>query len=162
MNQEVTSFMKSSRFVPLSALLLLLAPAVFAADFGIRAGTYADTSEQFLGAELLFDLGSLNINPNVEYSLEDDVTEGTVSIDLTYDVTSFDDFTPFVGAGLGLLYTDDELGNDDTNAVGNLIGGVSFRLGRVTPYVQLKYFRLLDDDVSETVDDMAFTLGLRF
>ena len=153
--------MKSFRSLSLSALLLALAPAVFAADFGIRAGTYTDASEQFLGAELLFDLGSLNINPNVEYSLEEDVTEGTVNIDLTYDVTSFDSFTPFVGAGLGLLYTDDELGNDNTDAVGNLIGGVSFRFMRVTPYAQLKYVHVLDDDTPEE-DDMAITIGLRF
>ena len=46
-NQEVISFMKSFRSISLFALLLALAPAVLAADFGIRAGTYTDASEQF-------------------------------------------------------------------------------------------------------------------
>jgi opacity protein-like surface antigen len=156
--------MKSLRIPTLLALALLLAPAVFAADFGIRAGRYNDSDQKFVGAEALIDLGALNLNPNIEYSLEDDVTAGSANLDLTFDVLSAARIRPFVGAGVGLTYLDDDFGDTETNFVGNLIGGVAFKFDTLTPYAQVKYFRVLDndDEDADTEDDLAFTIGLRF
>ena len=61
--------MKSLRILSLIAVALLLAPALSAADFGVRAGRDDDGDEEFVGAEVVFDIGAIKINPNIEYSL---------------------------------------------------------------------------------------------
>lgn len=141
----------------------MIAPAVFAADFGIRAGQYRDADDEFVGAELLIDAGVLNLNPNVEYNLSDDITSGSANIDVTLDLGQFSAVTPYVGAGVGLLYVDADGGADETDLVGNLIGGIALDLQFLKPYAQLKYFRTLDEDDNEgSSDDFALTIGLRF
>jgi opacity protein-like surface antigen len=154
--------MKSIRVLSLATLLLILAPAVLAADFGVRGGTYDDMGEEFVGAEMLFDLGRINVNPNVEYSLAEDITAGSANLDVTFDIGTFSRVTPYVGAGVGLWYVDDDFDNNTTDLLGNVIGGVSFDLDFIKPYAQVKYFRLLEDDEGEAGDDLAFTVGLRF
>ena len=141
--------------------LLLAAPALLAADFGIRAGQYQDADEEFVGAELVFDAGFLNVNPNVEYSLADDITSGSANLDVTFDIGRFGAVSPYLGAGVGMLYVDDDFGEDETDVVGNLIGGVGFKLATLTPYAQVKYFRLLEDNDGDS-DEIALTIGLRF
>lgn len=153
--------MKSIRVLSLAVLLLVLSPAGFAADFGVRGGTYDDLGEEFVGAEMLFDLGRINLNPNIEYSLAEDITAGSANLDLTFDIGSFSRVTPYVGAGVGLWYVDDDFGTT-TDLLGNVIGGVAFDLDFIKPYAQVKYFRLLEDDEGEAGDDLAFTVGLRF
>jgi opacity protein-like surface antigen len=155
--------MKSLRILTLFAVATILGPALFAADFGIRAGRYNEAGTEFVGAELLFDIGSININPNIEYLLEDDTTAGTVNVDVTVDVLNFARATPYVGAGVGLAYAEVGDAGASTDIAGNLIGGVSFDLDFLTPYAQLKYFRLLDnEDNGGDDDEFALTVGLRF
>lgn len=155
--------MKSTRILVLLALALAAAPAVLAADFGVRAGRYNDADQEFVGAEVLFNLGAVNLNPNIEYSLEEDVTAGSANLDLTYDILSGSRIRPYVGAGVGLTYFDADLGSTQTDIVGNLIGGVSFNLDFLKPYAQVKYFRSLDNDEgTDSKDDIALTIGLRF
>jgi len=153
--------MKSFRFLSFLAAILVLTPAVFAADFGIRGGRYSDLEEEFVGAEVVFDIGSLNINPNLEYSLAEDITAGSANVDLTFDLGNFSRLTPYVGAGVGVFYVDDDFGDNTTDLLGNLIGGVQFELDFLKPYAQVKYFRLLEDEGGDN-DDLAFTIGLRF
>lgn len=153
--------MKSFRFLSLVAVLLVLTPAVFAADFGIRAGRYSDLEEEFVGAEVVFDVGSLNINPNIEYSLAEDITAGSANVDVTFDLGNFSRVTPYIGAGVGVFYVDDDFGDNTTDLLGNVIGGVQFELDFLKPYAQVKYFRLLEDE-NDGADDIAFTIGLRF
>lgn len=152
--------MKSLRIFALFALVLVAAPALFAADFGIRAGKFNDADDEFVGAEMLFDLGAVNINPNIEYSLAEDVTVGSANLDVTFDILNLGVAVPYVGAGAGINYYDDDFGNE-TDVVGNLIGGVAFRLATLTPYAQVKYVKLLDSDEGSD-DDYALIVGLRF
>jgi opacity protein-like surface antigen len=154
--------MKSFRFLSFLAVALILTPAVLAADFGVRGGRYSDIGEEFIGAEMLFDLGAVNLNPNIEYALADDITAGSANIDLTFDIGKFSHVTPYVGAGLGVWYVDDDLGDNTTDLLGNLIGGVQFDLDYLKPYAQVKYFRTIDHDDGGSADDLAFTIGLRF
>jgi opacity protein-like surface antigen len=154
--------MKFNRILVLLALALFAAPTLLAADFGLRAGRYNDSDQEFVGAELFFPLGAVNFNPNVEYLLEDDVTAGTANLDLTFDVLSTARVRPYIGAGVGLAYLDDDFGDTQTDILGNLIGGIAFDLQTITPYAQVKYFRVLDDDEEDAEDDIAFTIGLRF
>lgn len=143
------------------AVSLVLAPTLLAADFGIRAGRYNDAEETFVGAEVVVDAGVLNVNPNIEYSLADAVTAGSANLDVTIDIGRFSAITPYIGAGIGLLYADDDFGGAETDAVGNLIGGLQFGFTTLTPYAQVKYFRVLEDDDGDT-DEIALTVGLRF
>jgi opacity protein-like surface antigen len=154
--------MKPFRTLSLLALVLLSAPALFGADFGVRGGHYNDFHEDFVGAELLVDLGAVNINPNIEYALAEDITAGSANLDLTVDVGRFSRVTPYVGAGVGLWYVDDDFGDNTTDLVGNLIGGVSVDLDFIKPYAQVKYFRFLQNDNRDGENDLALTVGLRF
>lgn len=154
--------MKPLRILSLIAVALLLAPALMAADFGIRAGRYNDGDEEFVGAELVYDIGAVKINPNLEYSLADDITAGTANLDVTIDLAHIGNITPYVGAGVGMAYTDDDI-TTQTDILGNVIGGVSFNFEFLKPYAQVKYFRILDDDNGgDAEDDIALTVGLRF
>ncbi|HEX8169611.1 MAG TPA: hypothetical protein VF824_03625 [Thermoanaerobaculia bacterium] len=152
--------MKSSRFLPILAVVLLAAPAVFAADFGVRAGRYNDGEDTFVGAEAAFDLGRFSLVPNVEYDVDSDVTAGSANLDVTLDIAKISRFTPYVGAGVGLAYVDTDFG-DNTETLGNLIGGVRFDLDFLKPYAQIKYFRSLENNGGDN-DDLALTVGLRF
>ncbi len=153
--------MKSIRTIALSALVLLFAPSLFASDFGVRYGEYRDSSAEFVGVEMLFDLGTLNVNPNLEYSLEDNVTAGSANLDVTFDLGHFSRVTPYVGAGVGIQYVDDDNGNT-TDVLGNLIGGVSVDFAFLKPYAQVKYFRVLQNENGVDSDDVALMVGLRF
>lgn len=158
--------MKSLRFLTLVAIVLVLAPAAFAADFGVRVGRVSNGGEEnFVGAEVLFDLGTVNLNPNIEYWLVDedvggDVTAGTANLDLTIDFGSRN-IKPYIGAGVGLFYVDTDFG-DETELVGNLLGGIAFNFDFLKPYGQVKYTRSLEDNGGGDDDEIAFAIGLRF
>ena len=159
--------MKSLRFPILVAVVFLLAPTLFAADFGVRAGRASDTrltgnKEEFVGAEVLFDLGAVNINPNVEYWLTDDITAGSANFDVTVDFGS--SIKPYVGAGVGIFYIDDDFLGDDTELIGNLLGGVAFNFDFLKPYAQVKYSKSLEDENGGggNDDEISFAIGLRF
>jgi opacity protein-like surface antigen len=153
--------MKSLRILSLIAVALLLAPVLSAADFGVRAGRYHDGDEEFVGAEAVYDIGAVKINPNIEYSLADNVTAGSANLDVTFDVVHIGSITPYVGAGVGMSYLDDDL-STRTDILANVIGGVSFNFQFLKPYAQVKYFRSLDDEAGDADDDIALTVGVRF
>jgi opacity protein-like surface antigen len=154
--------MKCHRVLAFLTLVLLVSPTLFAADFGVRLGRTNDSDANFVGAELLIDLGRMNLNPNIEYQLDDNITAGSGNIDVTFDLGTFGRVSPYVGAGVGLRYIDDEVGSTQTDLVGNVIGGLGFGLGSLKPYAQVKYFRVLDDDAGGSEDDVALAVGLRF
>jgi opacity protein-like surface antigen len=154
--------MKQIRILSLIAVAFLITPALSAADFGVRAGRYNEAGTEFVGAELVFDLGAINVNPNIEYLLEDDTTAGTANLDVTVDIANISRFTPYVGAGIGYAYAEVGDASAETDIVGNLIGGVNFNFDFLKPYAQVKYFKILDDDNGGDDDELALTVGLRF
>lgn len=155
--------MKQIRILSLIAVAFLIVPALSAADFGVRAGRYNEAETEFVGAELVFDLGAINLNPNIEYLLEDDTTAGTANLDVTVDIANISRFTPYVGAGVGYAYAEVGDASAETDIVANLIGGVNFNLDFLKPYAQVKYFKILDnDDDGGDDDELALTIGLRF
>jgi opacity protein-like surface antigen len=153
--------MNTFRSAVILALTVGLTTPLLAADFGVRAGRYHESGDEFVGVEGLFDIGAINVNPNVEYSLADDVTSGSANIDVTVDVARFGASTPFVGAGIGLSYFDDEVFAAKTEVLGNLIAGIAFDLDALQPYAQVKYFRMLEEDAGDA-DELALTIGIRF
>jgi hypothetical protein len=153
--------MKPFRLFAAAALTLALAPVLSAGGFGLRAGQYNESGEQFVGVEAAYDLGAISINPNIEYSLEDDVTAGTGNIDVLFGMFTVGRATPFLGAGVGLSYVDAGA-RTTTDAVGNLIGGIRFDMEGFEPYAQVKYFRVLGEEDGDAADDVALTVGVRF
>ena len=151
--------MKSLRILSLILITFALAPALFAGDFGVRAGRSNDTDEDFVGVDMLFDLGAVKVNPNIEYSLADNVTAGTINVDLTMDVLQIAALRPYIGAGVGLAYLDTDLGDTQTNVVGNVLGGVAFDVAMLKPYAQVKYSRRLENGSDS---DLSLAVGLRF
>jgi len=155
--------MKSLRILALAAVVFGCVPLASAADFGVRAGRYNDADEEFVGLDVAFDLGTLSVIPNLEYSLAEDVTAGSGNIDVTWDLIRIGRATPYVGAGVGLWYSDNGITETRTDIVGNIIGGLSLDAGAFEPYAQVKYFRFLDNqEDGDAEDDVALTIGLRF
>lgn len=152
--------MKTSLILSLSIFaLLLFAPAAIAADFGVRAGRFNDAGDNFVGADLELGLGPVRLIPNIEYVLTDNSDDTVLlgSVDLTYEFGR-SAIKPYVGAGLGALYTDSDFG-DNTESLFNVVGGLKWDLSFIKPYAQVKYFKLFD---SSDADDIALTVGIRF
>jgi hypothetical protein len=123
--------------------------------FGVRTGFYTDVDEPFIGIEGLFGLGNhVYLNPNFEYVFTEDPHYMTFNADFHYDFPTRSRAYVWAGAGLGVLYTNPEVGDSNTDVGLNLLFGVGLK-GHVVPYVQGKLI------VSE---DTAFVLGvgLRF
>lgn len=152
--------MKSLRILSLILIAFALAPTLFGGEFGVRAGRSNETDEDFVGVEMLYDLGAVNLNPNIEYSLaDDDVTAGSINLDMTVDILQLAVVRPYAGAGVGLAYLDTDLGDAQTNVVGNVLGGVAFDLAPLKPYAQVKYSRRLENGSDS---DVTLAVGLRF
>jgi hypothetical protein len=140
--------------VPLA--LTAAAPAV-AADFGLRGGYYFDTSEPFLGAEVIMPVARrIYFNPNVEWVFVEDTTFLTFNADFHYDFPTRGSTFVWAGAGFGLLYADPEgTDNSDTDPALNLLAGVGFRTGGVIPYFQAKM-------ILNGGSEFAIAFGVRF
>jgi len=149
--------MTSFRFVIL-VILVAFAPALFALEFGVRAGRYSDINKNFVGAELAFPLGrNVVLDPNIEYILGNHgYNAGFGSVDLLYRFTGA--IRPYVGAGVGEYRVSGHGFSDNTN-VWNAIAGLDFRLGTLKPYGQVKYLRTTQHSYAHAT---AFTVGLRF
>ena len=142
----------------LFVLGLVLVPAAFGAEIGVRAGRFNDAEDEFVGVEAAFG-NQFQVVPNIEYILtDDDTTALTGNVDVQYNFLT-GTVRPYIGAGVGFLYVDDDFFGDTTEELFNVIGGVKFDLDFLKPYVQVKYFRLFEEG---NADDIAFTVGLRF
>jgi len=140
---------------------LALTPNLASADdhpiFGIRFGYYASSEHPFAGAEFLVPVSrSVYFNPNVEYIFADGLTYMTFNGDFHYDFPSRRRAFVWLGAGLGVAYSNpDGAGPSDTDVAANFLAGVGLSRGPVIPYFQ---FKLIAKGDTEAV----FAFGLRF
>jgi hypothetical protein len=126
--------------------------------FGVRAGSYTDLEELFLGVDLLSPIGSHTyLNPNLEYVFIDYGTYLTANMDFHYDFDTRSPFFFWLGGGAGLAYFSPEGGGDSNSELAlNILGGLGLKTrGSLVPYIQAK--AILGD-----ADDFVITLGLRF
>jgi hypothetical protein len=140
-----------------AALLTVLVSAASArADmFGVRAGYYADVEEPFAGVEFLVGVGNrVYFNPNFEYVFTDDPDFMTFNADFHYDFRTRSRAYVWAGAGLGVLYSNPEVGDGNTDLGLNLFFGLGLK-GDVVPYVQGKV--IVSDDT-----EFVIGVGLRF
>lgn len=140
-----------------AALLTVLVPAasVRADMFGLRAGYYTDVEEPFAGVEFLVGVGNrVYFNPNFEYVFTDDPDFMTFNADFHYDFRTRSRAYVWAGAGLGVLYSNPEVGDGNTDLGLNLFFGLGLK-GDVVPYVQGKV--IVSDDT-----EFVIAVGLRF
>lgn len=124
---------------------------------GIRIGSYFDPTNFYVGGELLFPLsGAIYLNPNLEYVFVDGGTFATFNLDAHYDFPVSSPAYMWFGLGLGLLYSDPEGPiESELNPGLNILLGLGFDAGPVTPYTQFKA------TMAET-NQFSLGFGLRF
>lgn len=150
--------------VPLILLTLVLAlpaltssatagPIGFTAFGGIYSG---GVDEAFLGAGVRLGLGGLSVTPNFEYLFVDDGSAYTVNADVTFPIVPLGVASVYGGGGLGLLITDPDNFDSETETVVNLIAGAGFNAVPMKPFGQIKYV-IVDGE-----DPFVFMAGIRF
>ncbi len=106
--------------------------------FGVRGGVYMDRDEPFLGAHLSSALQKQwQFNPNFEYVLVERGSLFSINADLRYVLPSRSTTAFWVGSGLGISHFSFRDFNQ-TDLGLNLITGVDFGRGPLTPFVQVK------------------------
>jgi hypothetical protein len=159
-------FQNRFRLLPLTLLAILglaLPGAARAFDFGLRGGVYLEDSDPFVGAELLFEIGSSSwfFNPNIEAAFSDERDRFSGNFDFHYDFIKERDYYIWAGAGLALIHNDFDEGRprdedeDDDEIGANFLAGIGWRLPNLTPYAQLKVVAADDAEVVAAV-------GVRF
>ena len=125
----------------------------------MRGGFYAEAGEPFVGGELLLRLTEkVQLVPNVELLLVDEGRHLAGSVDAHYDLSCScsPQTVAYAGAGVALVSRRPPGGGDTTTDPGlNLLGGVGVRVGRLTPYVQLR-------GTLKESPELAIGVGLRF
>ena len=111
--------------------------------FGVQLGYFFDPELAGVGARLEHTLGSLLGNPKIHGLAEINWFPETVDIfDFSYNVIyrfNASQVKPYAGGGVTLLVASGS-GVSDSDLNLNAMGGVEFKaLGKVTPFVQLRY-----------------------
>ena len=162
------------------ALLAALALALFgtaqtaSAQFDIGAhvgynldavGTDGDEGQAFVGASARFYPGVLPvaISPAVDVYFVEDVTFLQFDLNGLYEIGrgTTTAFTPYVGAGLGLIYTNVDIGDEsesNTETGLNLLAGATFELPRLRPFAQAR-MTIADGTAVSVTGGVLFRLG---
>jgi hypothetical protein len=157
---------KLARLVLVVVLLFATAGLSLGQSLGIRAGVYTDIKEYFLGLELLSRIShNLYFNPNAEYVFVDNLTYVTFNLDFHYDFYTDSPLFFWLGAGLGILYSNPEgPPESDVDLGANLLFGIGIRTeSPLTPYFQGKF--ILADrngDANGDKNEFVLAIGLRF
>ncbi|MDZ4698466.1 MAG: hypothetical protein SH809_02065 [Rhodothermales bacterium] len=184
--------MKALPYIALIAFVVAFTPHESSAQFnlGVQGGYNADVFSEdgigagayYLGGQARFGLGDapLIISPSVHYYFTgiDDVNVMQLNADVLFPFTSAGRtaiVTPYLGVGLGIsrvmLDVDapligDVIESDRTDYGLNVLGGVSFGAGPVSPFVQAR--ALFGDHLAFVNDDgeggpgYMFSVGLLF
>ena len=142
-----------------AALGLMARPTTAAAGpLGWQAigGWYTDNSDFFLGAGARFAAGPITAIPNAEYVFVSSGKLFTLNLDGTLNVLPLAVATGYVGGGLAFVISDPDGGSSHTDTGLNLIAGMSFKLVKIDPFVQLKYI------VKDGNDPFVVGFGIHF
>jgi hypothetical protein len=119
-------------------------------------GWYTDDSDFFLGAGARFGLATITVIPNAEYVFVNSGSLFTLNIDGTLNVLPLGVATGYVGAGLGMIISDPDVGDSNTDSAFNLIAGAGLNAIKFKPFAQLKWIVKNDKDLK------VLAFGLRF
>lgn len=131
-------------FLLLTALLcaLVVLPTRAQTTLGVHAGYDVDFEEFLVGAQARFPFSSLpiTVQPGVDVFFVDNVTVLQFDVNALYAISggAGESFTPYVGAGLGILYASND-GHSDTSGGLNLLAGAVFNpAAALRPFVQAR------------------------
>lgn len=143
----------------LSTSFIILPTESKAAYWGVRAGSYTDMDDFFIGGEFLSKMNrDFYFNPNIEYVFVEKATYITFNFDLRYNLITNRSSYLWCGGGIGALYFDPEIeGFDSETDMGvNLLLGFGARTrNKIKPYIQGKF--ILGDN-----DEFVLGVGVRF
>ena len=157
------------RTLLVASLALLATPALAQNDSGFMpyVGYNLETENVRVGVGYRFGSQlplpiSLTAQPQIEYEFTDENEPDRIQGDfnLIAELQGSDVLSPYVGAGIGLLYTDGDLDsdldaseiNDKTDVGLNLLGGVTLNpTGFGQPFAQVRYTTVGDDQDAITV-----------
>lgn len=148
------------------ALMLSLAPDRAAAQnvfaLGGHFGINMDQDVTFIGAQARIGVGNLpvRIQPGFDYGLNENDQyyrlEGNALYYLGEEFTTT--FTPYIGPGLALKFSDTEDEDNDVDLGISAVGGIEFRpfLGGISPYLQARYTFSPGADPLEVMGGLLF------
>ena len=119
-------------------------------------GWYTDNSDFFLGAGARIGLATITVIPNAEYVFVSSGSLFTLNIDGTLNVLPLGVATGYVGAGLGMIISDPDVGDSNTESAFNLIAGAGLNAIKFKPFAQFKWIVKDNDDLK------ALVFGVRF
>jgi hypothetical protein len=143
----------------MTLLLTVTASSAVALPFGFTAfgGIYSGgVDEAFVGGGARLGMGGLGITTYLEYLFVDNGTAYTINVDGTMPIIPLGIASLYGGIGAGLLVTDTDFTDSNTETVGNLIVGAGFNATRLKPFGQIKYVFVEGDD------PLVFSAGIRF
>lgn len=151
---------------PISLVLVSMALALVAMTssatagpigFSLFGGIYSGgVDEAFLGGGVRLGMGGLSVTPNAEYLFVDNGSAYTLNVDGTFPIVPLGVASIYGGGGLGLLITDPDNFDSETETVVNLIVGAGFNAVPMKPFGQIKYV------IVEGEDPFVFMAGVRF
>jgi len=138
--------------------LALGAASASAAPVGLQAtgGWYTDSNDFFLGAGARVGFGTLTAIPNAEYVFVDNAKSWSFNIDGTMSVLPLGVASGYIGAGIGWVTVDPDLGGSSTETVFNVLAGAGLNALPLKPFGQFKYV------LKDGNDPIQFAVGVRF
>ena len=144
-----------------AALVVTLGIATAPASAGpiewqATGGWYTDSDDVFLGAGARFGLATITIIPNAEYVFVNSGTLFTLNVDGTLNVLPLGVATGYVGAGMGMVMENPDVGSNNTDSAFNLIAGAGLNAIKFKPFGQFKLVMKSGDD------PLVLAFGIRF
>jgi hypothetical protein len=124
-------------------------------QFGLRAGSYTDNSDFFLGVDARFSVPLLTANPSVEYVFVDGGDVVTVNADVLLTLLNLQLVSGWLGAGVGFMHIRPDEGDSSTDPLFNLIAGAGLGVP-LSPYIMAKWV------FADSNDGFAVAIGVRF
>lgn len=114
---------------------LVAPPAAAQTGFGAHVGADLGRANTFAGVDARIGRGNIQFAPSFEASFEDGFNrwQGNLDLLLRNEIRETR-YTPYLGAGLGILQSP----GDNVGLGANMIGGISLSLGPVAPFIQTR------------------------
>lgn len=144
-----------------AALVVMLGIATAPASAGpiewqATGGWYTDNGDFFLGAGARLGAGPITVIPNAEYVFVNSGTLFTLNVDGTLNVLPLGVANGYVGAGMGMVMENPDVGSNNTDSAFNLIAGAGLNAIKFKPFGQFKLIMKSGDD------PLVLAFGIRF
>lgn len=155
------SFVRSSGgFAAVGVVALLLAVGTAAAGpigWGVAGGRYGGDLDSYFGqGGLYFSAGTITIHPNAEYIFTDNSKTWDFNADARLTILPLVAASGWLGAGVGRLNVDPDIGEKSHDTTVNLLAGIGLNAVPFKPYLEAKYM------LKNGNDPFGMMVGVRF